>query len=62
MRVADTCVGFTSCPPLPHLQNVCDDTNVKVPVRLLPMTVTGVSPDDGPPPGSIFDILHGAPL
>ena len=60
MRVADTKLGFTRLPLLPHLQKVCADTNENDPVRLFPMIVTGVPPDEGPRPGSMFAILHGA--
>jgi len=60
MRVADTKLGFTRLPLLPHLQNVCADTKVKDPVRLLPIIVTGVPPEEGPRPGSICAIRHGA--
>ena len=59
MRVADTKLGFTRSPSAPHLQNVWADANVKVPVKLLPIIVTDVPPEDGPPPGSIVDILQG---
>lgn len=59
IRVADTKLGFTKSPE-PHLQNVCADTCVNVPVKLLPIKVTGVPPEGGPLPGTIFAILHGA--
>ena len=58
IRVVDTKLGFTKSPE-PHLQNVCAETCVNVPVKLLPITVTGVPPEGGPLPGSIFAILHG---
>ena len=60
MRVADRNVGFNSSSVCENLQNVCDDTNVKVDVKLAPIIVSGVPPDGGPRPGSILNILHGA--
>ena len=60
MRVAETKLGFTRSPAAPHLQYVCEDTKVKVEVKLLPVMVTAVPPVGGPPPGSIFVTLQGA--
>ncbi|MGB1599799.1 MAG: hypothetical protein ACPIOQ_44025, partial [Promethearchaeia archaeon] len=61
MRVPETKLGFTNAPVGPHLQNVCpDDTCENDPVKLLPIMVTSVPPDGGPPAGSIRVTRHGA--
>ena len=62
IRVADKKPGFTRSPVCPHLQKVWEAAKVCAPVRLVPMTVTFVPPDDGPLPGSILVIVQGGTM